>query len=227
MLSLAMKLLRILASACALLLSLGGVAFGQQYTVDRVAAVVGDKPILLSTVRRRARPFITNMERTVTDPAERMIASARIYRELMRKLVAEQLIAKAARQADVTVQRAEVDRALDEVAKQNNLTRVQLFSEVHRTASMSEREYRLELERQLLEYKMLQRLKQQHPTFVRDAELRELHRKLTDQGSDLPPFEQARAQLTQLYWQQRLEQMRDAWLLELRQHTYVEVRWSP
>lgn len=218
---------RVVVSTMLALLLVPAAARADDYVVDRVAAVVGEAPILLSTLRRRARPFIRTMEASITDEGERMIARARVRRDLLGKLVEEQLIAQAAAKAQVEVERSELERALDSVAKQNNMTRTQLFAQVERSAGMTAADYRAELERQVLEYKMLQLVLQQHSSIIREEQLRALYDKLKAAGQEaLPPFREARELLTTRLRQQQLAEIRRKWLEGLRQQTYVEVRLS-
>lgn len=203
-------------------------ARGERYVVDRVVAVVGDEPLLLSTLQRRADPHVLALHRTVTATGERLIGRAKIYRDVLERLIEERLMARAADQRGVAVAPEEIERALDQVAAQNEMSRAQLLGEVERSAGMTAAEYRDELRRQLLEYKLLQQELQYRDVFVGEEELRARHARLSREEPDTtPPFEQARGALTERLQTERLRALRDRWMDRLRREAYVEVRWSP
>src|SRR5688572_6729564 len=85
--------------------------------IERVVAVVGDRPILLSDVRQRTLPFYKNMP---SSPSERAAAQSSLFSQMLDKMIEEELIARAAVKAQVQVTREEVDAALERVAKGNN-----------------------------------------------------------------------------------------------------------
>lgn len=147
------------AHCCTLLISVATLAFGapkpcRAAVVERVIAVVGDKAILLSDLRRRARPFEQQIEASQLPAPSRMSALAQLHRDLAERLVDEELQARAASQSNITVKSEEIDDSVARVAAQNSLTPEELYEEARRTG-ISRREYRQEIRRQLLEAKML------------------------------------------------------------------------
>ncbi len=199
-------------------------ARAEVYQVDRIVAVVGKTPILLSTLRRRARPFVTTMERQVTEETQRLIAEAKLYRQVLERLVDEQLIARQAAKTELTVEPAEVDKGLDTVAKQNGLGRKALLREIERNG-MTEAFYRAEIGRQILEGKLLMQRLTSSPFMVTDKQLRTLYDQLKEQDPDsVPGFEEARPQLTDRLRVKWLEEEKRRMLEQLRRETHIEVR---
>ena len=88
--------------------------------VDRIAATVDTFAITVRAVDARAKPALTGTA------ADQQRARARALDEL----IEEQLVARDAAKLGVTVTEAEIDQALAEVAKQNQLEVEQLFAEV-------------------------------------------------------------------------------------------------
>jgi peptidyl-prolyl cis-trans isomerase SurA len=121
-------------------------------------ALIGDHPILLTELRARAKPFVIEMAKRMPPGAQRAAAESQIFKEMLERMIDEELEAQAADKAKVTVTSDEVDRAVKTLAAERGektmadlLRRVQL-------AGLTDQEYRDELWRQLLEGKMLQLL---------------------------------------------------------------------
>lgn len=131
-----------------------GIAEARATIVERVVAVVGDKAILLSDVQSRARPFQLQVYRNVPEGASRNAALSELYRQLVQKLVDEELQGREAARSNITVTQEEIEKALEYSAKQNDVTVQQLFEEAQRNG-LSPGEYRQEMRRQLLDAKML------------------------------------------------------------------------
>src|SRR5262245_44285754 len=79
----------------------------QAAIVERVVAVVGDQPILLTELRQRARPFLIKIYQSVP-AAQQKVAEAEMYKELLGKLVDERVVSIAADKLNVTVTTKEV-----------------------------------------------------------------------------------------------------------------------
>lgn len=129
-------------------------ATAQATVVERIVATVGERAILLSDLRRRAEPFMLQVQQSVPVGAQRNAAISQVYKAVLQKIVDEELMEKAAAQAKVTITPVEIDEALKRVATQNKLTVEQVLAEAGR-AGMPESKYREELRRQLLEAKLL------------------------------------------------------------------------
>lgn len=143
-----MRCLVPLALLGALLLPAGGRAD----VIERVVATVNDEAIFLSDLRRRAVPFL---DRLMQAPeAQRLPALRQLYEELLSRLVDEELIEQAARRMQVRVTSRDVERAVRNVIRQNGLTE-QEFWEAVRAQGYTEAQYRSDLRRQLLRFKVL------------------------------------------------------------------------
>lgn len=155
-----MKLARPLAAALvasALLLAPGRA---RAIVVEKVVAVVGDRAILQSDLRRRARPFLQKIYATVPDGPQRTAEESKMYSDLAERMVDEQLENDAAVRASVTVSSEEVDNALANIAAMGRVSLTKLFEDVRFNTGMTEQEYRQEIRRQVLEGKLVQRLVQ-------------------------------------------------------------------
>lgn len=120
--------------------------------VDRVVAVVGDRPILASEVRARARPEVA-----VALARGSAVESAvpTIERAMLDRMIDERLFEQEAGLAHVVVTPAQIDVAVRDKAASLGLT-VPALLEIAARQGFSEADYRDEVRRQLLEGRVLQ-----------------------------------------------------------------------
>jgi peptidyl-prolyl cis-trans isomerase SurA len=123
-------------------------------TVERVAAVVNDRAVLLSDLRRRAAPFIEAAIADAATPAERELRLKDMYTRLLDQLVDEELVEQAAQKAHISVDELEIDQAIDNVRRQNSMTDEQFWKAVT-SQGFTERQYRIDVRKQLLRLKVL------------------------------------------------------------------------
>jgi len=149
------RLVRALALASAVS-SLAALAprLAQATIIERVVAVVGDRAILLSELLDRARPFQMQVYGSVPEGASRNAALSQLYKQLVERLVDEELQGREAAKSNITVSAEEIQSALERVAKQNDVSVEQLLDEAQKNG-LSALEYRGEIRRQLLDAKML------------------------------------------------------------------------
>jgi peptidyl-prolyl cis-trans isomerase SurA len=122
--------------------------------LDRVVAVVDDQPLFLSELRERAKPHLHRIDSLKPDAAKRAAMESEMFRDLLNRMIDEQLVARAAKAMHLTVTSEEIDQGIDHLAKANNMTREQILGEAARLG-MKEPEYKKEIARQVLEGKWL------------------------------------------------------------------------
>ena len=123
--------------------------------VERIVAVVGEKPILLSELRQRARPHLWRIAATTPNPTQQAAQESEMFRELLNRLIDERLEEAAADKAHVTVSPEEVDNGINRVAAQARITPKDVLAEAKKQG-LSEQDYRDEIRRQVLEGKLIQ-----------------------------------------------------------------------
>ncbi|MFO0554983.1 MAG: peptidylprolyl isomerase [Polyangiaceae bacterium] len=123
--------------------------------VEKIAAVVGDDAILFSDVRARATPLLRVIARQVPPGPQRTAAESQVYKDLILRMVEELLEVQAAERLKITVLPEEIDAAINNVAASQRMTPQQLFEAAAERSGMTELEYRAEIQRQLLEGKLL------------------------------------------------------------------------
>ncbi|EYF04930.1 peptidylprolyl isomerase [Chondromyces apiculatus] len=151
-----MRRLRHLAVAGLLLASLSSATVAQAIIVERIVAVIGDRPILLSELRRRARPFLIQVHQKVPPGAQQAAAESQIFRDMMEKMIEDELIAQNAEKASITVSSEELDNAIRNLAAAQGTTVAGIVKLARESSGLTEMEYRDEIRRQILEGKMLQ-----------------------------------------------------------------------
>ncbi|MCP4810622.1 MAG: hypothetical protein GY913_33195 [Proteobacteria bacterium] len=145
---------------------LGWLSVSEATVVDRVAAVVNKEVIALSEVYELGGEFIDD---TSGSEAERRQAEI----EVLDALIQRKLVAQEIEQLGLGVTRDELERTIDDVARQNGLTREQLRSEVE-LSGLAWSMYRDELEENLRQMKFNQVVLLPRVT-VTDDEVRDLY----------------------------------------------------
>src|SRR5437867_536917 len=105
------------------LLAAGATASAR--VVERIVAVIGNDIILSSELDERARPYLAEAERE-SDAKAREKKVATIQREVLERLVDEQLILQQAGDLKVQVSQEDVDKAIEGIKEQNKITQEQL-----------------------------------------------------------------------------------------------------
>ncbi len=123
--------------------------------VERVVAIVGDRPILLSELLHRAHPFLFRIYASSQNQAQVAAAKTEMEKELLTKMIEYRLEEAAADKAHLSVSADEVDNALRNVSNSAHITLPQLIEEARKTG-LSEQDYREEIRRQIVEGKLIQ-----------------------------------------------------------------------
>jgi peptidyl-prolyl cis-trans isomerase SurA len=147
------RALLLLAAACGLTALTPRSA--EAAIVERIVAVVGERPILLSELRQRARPHLFRIALATQNATQQAAAESEMFRELLTRLIDERLEEQAADKAHLTVTPEEVDNGIRQVAAQARMDPKQLIAEAKRQG-LSEQDYRDEIRRQVLEGKLIQ-----------------------------------------------------------------------
>lgn len=149
----------------------------QAAVIERVVAVVGDHPILMSELRQRARPFLLEIHSKIPTEAQRAAAESETLRQMLQRMIDDQLEAQAAAKMRIRVEAEEIDKAIARLARMQDTTVQELLSEVLRSG-MTAQEYRNEIRRQLLEGKLLE-LRVKGQVRITEEDMRALYHRLT------------------------------------------------
>jgi len=154
------------------LLALSVTAVAQATVVEKVVAVVGEKAILLSELRQRARPYMAQILQKVPPGVQQTEMVDTLNRQMLQRMIDEMLERQIAEKHHITIPSEEIDAALERVATSQGLTVDHLIAEAVR-GGMTAQEYREEIRRQLLDGKLLE-LRVKGRVRVTDDEMRAL-----------------------------------------------------
>jgi peptidyl-prolyl cis-trans isomerase SurA len=155
---------------------------GKRITIERVVAVVNDTVILESELTQRSRPMMAELDK-VEDPRERQRQQRTQTRQVLGSLVDEELILQAATEAKLEVTEPEIQKALDEVKRQNKVTDAQLV-EALRMQGYTIEEYRKDVRRQILRLRAINVLVRPRVA-VTDDEVKEQYEKMIGKSSSV------------------------------------------
>jgi peptidyl-prolyl cis-trans isomerase SurA len=139
------------AAAAVALLAGGGAARAR--VVEKIAAVVGDSVILGSEIEEKAAPLLAEVTR-MPDASKRTARAAALRREVLERLIDDELILQQATELKLTVTSEQVDSSIEEIKRQNNIDDAQL-AEALRGQGMSMAAYRSDLKKQLLRFRVI------------------------------------------------------------------------
>ncbi len=146
---------RLTAGAVCLALLAGTGSVARASIIERIVAVVGERPILLSDLRHRARPFLSRIYAGAQNPAQIAASETQMFKELLNRMIDDRLEEHAAEKARISVSVDEVDTAIRNIAAQAKVEPRELVAEAKRQG-LTEQDYRDELRRQVLEGKLVQ-----------------------------------------------------------------------
>jgi peptidyl-prolyl cis-trans isomerase SurA len=121
--------------------------------VEKIAALVGDDLILQSEIEDKAAPLLADIA-NIANPAEREARTNAIRREVLERLIDDQLLAQQATDLKLTVSNDEIDRAVDQIKRDYGLDDAQLKDEL-RKQGMTMPAYRMNTKREILKYRVL------------------------------------------------------------------------
>jgi peptidyl-prolyl cis-trans isomerase SurA len=121
--------------------------------VEKIAAVVGDDVILQSEVEDRAAPLLADIS-SIANQGEREARINAVRREVLDRLIDDQLLAQQATELKLTVSNDEIDRAIEQIKRDYGLTDTQLKDEL-RKQGMSIAAYRMNTKKEILKYRVL------------------------------------------------------------------------
>jgi peptidyl-prolyl cis-trans isomerase SurA len=129
--------------------------------VERVVAVIGERPILWSDLVKRAASGRVQIRMQTRDANVISVQEQELYRELLDKMIDDRLEQQQADKAHISVTQEEVERGVANIAAQaqqqqgHPVSAADVISEVRRRG-MSEQDFHDEIRRQILEGKLIE-----------------------------------------------------------------------
>ena len=157
-----MNLRRLLLPLTAGALALLGATHAARATiVERVVAVVGERPVLWTELQRRGKASRIQIRMQATDPNVVAVQETEMFKELLEHMIDERLEEQQADKAHISITPEEIDRGIANIAAQAQaqqgrpVTAQDVLGEVRRRG-MSEMDFRDEIRRQILEGKLIE-----------------------------------------------------------------------
>jgi len=148
-----------LAVAAAALL--GSAPQAHATIVERVVAVVGERPILWTELLHRAVAERVQIRMQTHDPNVISVQEQELYKELLNRMIDDRLEEQQADKAHVGVSQEEIDRSIASIAAQAQAQQgrpvavADVLAEVQRRG-LTEQDFRDEIRRQVLEGKLIE-----------------------------------------------------------------------
>jgi len=97
-----------------------------QEVVDRIVAIVNDDIVSLSQLDMAAAPYRKNIEDSRESLARKKEMTAQMYSQVLNQLVESSLVVQEAQRLGISVDDADVDRAVENFKKEHNLNQERL-----------------------------------------------------------------------------------------------------
>jgi peptidyl-prolyl cis-trans isomerase SurA len=154
------KLTKLLvAAAAAALVAAASVAHAT--IVERVVAVIGERPVLWTELLHRAMSGRVQIRTQTRDPNVISVQEQEMYKELLDRMIDDRLEEQQADKAHISVTAEEIDRGIANIASQAQaqqgraVTTTDVLDEVRRRG-LTEQDFRDEIRRQILEGKLIE-----------------------------------------------------------------------
>jgi peptidyl-prolyl cis-trans isomerase SurA len=121
--------------------------------VERIVAVVGEDIVLESEMNERAKPFLEELS-ALPNQAQRAQRTAALRREVLERMVDEHLLLQQANELKLNVSSEEIDRSIEQIKRDYNLTDAQLAEEL-RKQGMNLASYRANTKKEILKFRVI------------------------------------------------------------------------
>jgi peptidyl-prolyl cis-trans isomerase SurA len=190
----AVKLLKIALSfvvgAAALLV---GLSPARAVIVERVVAVIGERPLLWTELVHRASATRIQIRMQTHDANVVAVQEQEMYKELLDRMIDDRIEEQQADKAHISVSPEEIDRGIANIAaqaqaQQGRPVAVQdVLGEIHRRG-MSDQDFRDEIRRQILEGKLIE-LRVRPRVRVTDQDAHAAYQHWTQELNDKQPVD--------------------------------------
>lgn len=187
------KLWRLIASLAATVALSAACPSARAALVERVVAVIGDRPVLWTELLHRAIATRVQIRMQAHDPNVINVQEQEMYKELLQRMIDDRLEEQQADRAHITVSEEEIDRGIANIASQAQaqqgrpVTAQDVFDEVRRRG-LSEQDFRDEIRRQILEGKLIE-LRVRPRVRVTDSDARAAYQHWVQEMKDQEPVD--------------------------------------
>ncbi len=145
----------------ATLAALGLASTARATIVERVVAVIGERPVLWTDLLHRAMSARVQIRTQTHDANVISVQEQEMYKELLDRMIDDRLEEQQADKARISVSPEEIDRGIANIASQaqaqqgRSVTTADVMGEVRRRG-LTEQDFRDEIRRQILEGKLIE-----------------------------------------------------------------------
>jgi peptidyl-prolyl cis-trans isomerase SurA len=145
----------------AVVAAVGSSSPAQATIVERVVAVIGERPVLWTELLHRAMSGRVQIRTQTRDPNIISVQEQEMYKELLDRMIDDRLEEQQADKAHISVTSEEIDRGIANIAAQAQaqqgrpVTVDDVMAEVRRRG-LTEQDFRDEIRRQILEGKLIE-----------------------------------------------------------------------
>jgi peptidyl-prolyl cis-trans isomerase SurA len=149
------------ALVVALAAMFGAAGVAHAAIVERVVAVIGERPVLWTELLHRAMSGRVQIRTQTRDPNVISVQEQEMYKELLDRMIDDRLEEQQADKAHISVTSEEIDRGIANIASQAQasqgraVTAADVLDEVRRRG-LTEQDFRDEIRRQILEGKLIE-----------------------------------------------------------------------
>lgn len=139
--------------------------------VDRVVAVIEGEIMTLRELEAKAKPYLAQLDE-ISDPAKRSARRDEIVRQVLDIEIGERMVSSAIKGSSerIGVSEQDIDKAVQDVLKMNNLTEKELEAALY-AQSLTWKEYREKLRAQLERARLIQ-MEVQPRIEIKDADVK-------------------------------------------------------
>jgi len=165
----------------------------QATIVERVVAVIGERPVLWTDLLRRAVAGRVQIRQQTRDPNVISVQEQEMYKELLERMIDDRLEEQQADRAHIKVTPDEIDRAISNIAaqaqaqQQRPVTAADVMAEVRRRG-LTEQDFHDEIHRQILEGKLIE-LRVRPRVRVTDQDAHSTYTRWVDELRDQEPMD--------------------------------------
>ena len=140
---------------------IGGPSQARAVIVERVVAVIGERPLLWTELVHRASATRIQIRLQTRDANVVSVQEQEMYKELLDRMIDDRLEEQQADKAHISVTPEEIDRGIANIASQAQaqqarpVTVQDVLGEIHRRG-MTDQDFRDEIRRQILEGKLIE-----------------------------------------------------------------------
>jgi peptidyl-prolyl cis-trans isomerase SurA len=174
----------------------GASSTARAVIVERVVAVIGERPVLWTELVRRSAPTRIQIRMQTHDTNVIAAQEQEMYKELLDRMIDDRLEESQAEKAHLTASTEEIDRGIANIAVQaqaqgqgqgHTITVQDVLAEVHRRG-MSDQDFRDEIRRQILEGKLIE-LRVRPRVRVTDQDARTAYQHWAQEMRDKEPLD--------------------------------------